>query len=144
MDQDQPRKNSKRTWIAILVIGGSAIITLLLIILSNQKIPFDSNRWRTETSFFEGLELRQKMVDDLQRNVLTYGMTRTEVQSLIGHGSGGLVGEEFDLVYKIENLAGAGSTNRSGSTSHFQGSVRWLVIIFNERDQLSDWRIVTR
>ena len=146
MNNELPSTRSKRRfWIALLIIGGSITATGLYFVLTTkpQHIPFDSERWK-EVSFSSDVQIRQMMVLDLQRNVLHRGMTRYEVESLLGSSSLSIPGDH-DLAYELGSSGeGIGSTSRFGSTTHIPGRDQWLTLTFNEHDRLVEWKIVSK
>ena len=141
MDEASPKRNLNRTWIAILLIGGSAAITLALIILSDDRIRFDSKKWQ-ETSSFNGVNLRQRMADDLQRNVLIYGMTRLEIDLLLGKDDGMFISDEYDFVYRLGSEPSTGTVTRYGQSIQVNGREQWLTLTLDGNERLVDWRVV--
>ena len=146
MNYEPPSSTSKRRfWIAFLIIGGSITVTGLYFVLTTRPshIPFDSQRGK-DASLNRGIEIRQMMLLDLERNVLHRGMTIDEVESLLGRSSLSIPGDH-DLAYMLGSSgAGVGSTSRSGGTTHIPGRNQWLTFTFDEHDRLVEWKIVSR
>jgi hypothetical protein len=138
-------RSKRRIWIAFLIIGGSMAATGLYFVLTTKSshIPFDSERWK-EVSFSSDVQIRQMMVLDLQRNVLHRGMTRHEVESLLGSSSLSIPGDH-DLAYELGSSGeGVGSMNRFGGVSRYAAPNQWLTLTFNEHDRLVEWNIVSK
>tara|TARA_A100001391_G_C5046534_1_gene272278 strand:+ start:166 stop:600 length:435 start_codon:yes stop_codon:yes gene_type:complete len=133
-------RNRKRTGLAILLIGGSAIVTFLFIISSDRNMQFDAKSWRQNSYVLSGSDLRQRMSRDLERNVLVGGMTRTEVESLLGIGESWPYSDDFDLAYRLGTQPSSGTVTRHGSVISAGGGTKWFVLKFNEQDRLIDWR----
>ncbi len=115
-------------------------LTMLYIVISDDQVPFDPIQWRDTQN-------RRQMIDDLRRNVLTHGMPRHEVESLLGRDSSTIMGLNFtdsDLVYRIGNGPGVGTTTRYGSVHQVHGPTEYLLLTFNNKDQLVDWNIVSK
>ena len=144
MSEKHPPKNWKRTGLAVLIIMGSAIVALLLIIRTDRNLPFDSKLWRKEAFVIDGSDLRQRMVNDLQRNVLTNGMTRVEIESLLGKNESGFFSDDYDFVYRLGSESGTGTMTRYGQSIHINGQEQWLALKLNDHGRLDDWRIVKR
>lgn len=146
MNNEPPLTRGKRRfWIAFLIIGGSITATGLYFVLTAKPshIPFDSEQWK-EASVLKGAGIRQSMLLDLQRNVLHRGMTRDEVESLLGDDGLLIIPGDHDMAYFLGSAgSGVGSVSRTGSVSHFASRDQWLTLTFNELDQLVDWRIVS-
>ncbi len=126
------------------MIMGSAIIAVLWIRATNNDRRFDAELWRNEASTLEGSDLRQRMINDLQRNVLTRGMTRGEIGLLLGKQDFGFFPNDYDLVYKLGREPNSGTITRHGSIIRSGGRGQWLALKFNDRDRLVEWRIITR
>lgn len=143
-NETPPTRSKRRFWIAFLIIGGSITATGLYYVLTSKPshIPFDSQRWK-DASLVRGIEIRQMMVLDLERNVLRRGMTIDEVESLLGRSSLFIPGDH-DLAYEIgRNGEGVGSMSRFGEVSRYEARNQWLTLTFNEHDQLVDWNIIS-
>lgn len=137
-------RSKRRFRLALLIIGGSITATGLYFVLTAKPshIPFDSERWK-DVSFSNDVQIRQKMVLDLQRKILHRGMTIDEVQSLLGSSSLSIPGDH-DLAYEIgRNGEGVGSMNRFGEVSRYEARNQWLTLTFNEHDRLVEWNIVS-
>ncbi len=141
---EHPPKNWRRIGLAVLVIMGSAIATLLLIIAADRNLRFDAEIWRENTYALDGSDLRQRMVNDLQRNVLARGMTRIEIESLLGKSESGFFSDDYNLVYRLGSEPGTGTMTRYGQSIHINGQEQWLALKLNDLGRLIDWRVVKR
>jgi len=126
------------------MILGAAIISVLWIRATSPNRPFDAELWRMESSTLESSDLRQHMVNDLQQNVLSRGMSRADVNSLLGKPDPGFFSDSHDLAYRLGRDSDTGTVTRHGSVVSSSGRESWLTLNFNDRDRLVEWRIVKR
>ena len=84
MDEFKPHRRINRTLLTVIILLAAAAGGLLFHIATDHNIPFDSKTWREETTLLRGNSVRNSMVNHLQKNVLEHGMTRPEIQSLLG------------------------------------------------------------
>ena len=140
-DQPSPTRSKRRFWLTVLLILGCSI-AWWLIIRENRDHRFDAKVWRENIHTLNGSDLRQRMVNDLQRNVLMYGMTRREIVSLLGTSESQFISTDDDMVYRIGSESGTGSMSRFGQITHFSRREIWLALKFNDQGRLVDWRIL--
>jgi hypothetical protein len=144
MDQDTTQTPTNRTQLTILIFVITITAGWLFHLLTDQNIPFDSQAWKN-TSLIHESETRHKMVRDLQNNVLKPGMTRLDLESLLGKDDSVLLTNNtssYELIYSLGAGPGTSYTDRYGRSYTHPGPSQSLVLTLNHQDQLSDWRVM--
>ncbi|MGJ8637241.1 MAG: hypothetical protein ACSHX5_10385 [Phycisphaerales bacterium] len=138
-------KDHRRLGISVLLLFAALAVSFLwirTIVGPNQS--FQSELWKDQSLHIDNSSLRLEMVKDLQRNILKHGMTRDEIESLLGKSELILPTHMDDLTYLLGSDPDSGTTTRSGATVRLYGREHWLVLKLNNNERLTDWRIVTR
>tara|TARA_R110000868_G_scaffold119469_2_gene317044 strand:- start:387621 stop:388055 length:435 start_codon:yes stop_codon:yes gene_type:complete len=139
----QPR-NWRRIGLTAVMIMASAIIAVLWIRSNNRDTRFDAVQWKDEARSLEDSDIRLRMINDLQRNVLQRGMTRVEIESLLGKHQSGFFNDEYDLVYRLGSESDTAAITRHGAVIRSRGLQQWLALKLNDRGQLVEWTVVKR
>tara|TARA_R110002072_G_C7729652_1_gene515643 strand:- start:310 stop:699 length:390 start_codon:yes stop_codon:yes gene_type:complete len=120
-----------------------AVVTLVVLLLSPfavgmlsygspleyfRRRPFDSEVWRVPPGWKED---RLRMVDDLLDKKLLVGMTRPEVDALLGPETETSKFNSWDLVYWLGMERGILAIDSE-----------WLVVRFDTKGKVSDFKIV--
>ena len=135
-------RNWRRIGLTVLLFVGCGIVAAILIRTSDRNMPFDEDVWRENALVLNGSDLRQRMVNDLQRNVLTQGMTRVEIESLLGNHESGFFTDDYDLVYRLGSISDTGAVARHGASIRSNGHEQWLALKLDDRGRLVEWRVV--
>jgi hypothetical protein len=145
MDESEPNHARKRFWITFCILFGAMLVSVVwirTIIPPNQR--FDAEVWKNQSPLIDKSDVRLSMVNDLQKNILKQGMTRGEVHSLLGSKTHILPEYPDDMAYPLSSNPDSGATGRHGGSVHVQGTQLWLLLELDDRDSLTDWRVITR
>lgn len=134
-----PRREvlSRRRVVAVLVVLalGSLLVAPLALGFLRYGSPleyfrrraFDSQTWRAAGSEDD----RIRMVDDLVDDVLRVGMTKDEIEALLGLPTQTSKFRDWDLVYRL-----------GMERSLFNIDSEWLVVRFGAEGKVTEFRIV--
>lgn len=122
-----------RTFILLALVVAAALVTVLAFWRFGQTdmtIEFDRDLWVSETRIYDEDYPRLQMVKDVLTR-LPQGMSRTDVEALLGPATDTPYFRDHDLVYWLGQSRGGLSIDSS-----------WLVIDF-ENDGLRAARVLT-
>ena len=116
----------------LLAFGGAQILgvaSILAVIVGepvvrdySSRVPFDSSQWRAENE--QGAEgVRVHMVDDLLRKHQLVGMSRDQVNDLLGVPPVTEYFREYDYVYCLGHERGAFGIDSEWLVLKFKGNV---------------------
>jgi len=122
----------RRRWMPLLAFGGAQILgvaSILAVIVGepvvrdySSRVPFDSSQWRAENE--QGAEgVRVHMVDDLLRKHQLVGMSRDQVNDLLGVPPVTEYFREYDYVYCLGHERGAFGIDSEWLVLKFKGNV---------------------
>lgn len=145
MDESEPNHARKRFWITVCILLGALLVSVVWIrAIIPQHQSFDASVWKNQWPLIDNSDVRFSMVNDLQKNILKHGMTRGEVQLLLGSNTHILPGHLNDMAYPLGFNPDSGAMGRHGGSVRINGGMHWLVLEFDDRDQLIQWRVITR
>jgi hypothetical protein len=145
MDESEPNHARKRFWITVCILLGAMLVSVVwirTIIPPNQR--FDAEIWKNQSPLIDNTDVRLSMANDLQKNILKHGMTRGEVQLLLGNNTHILPAHLNDMAYPLGSNPDSGAMGRHGGSARINGGMHWLVLEFDDRNQLIQWRVITR
>ena len=97
------------------------------------RVPFDAAGWRARSLDHDTLwPTRLRMIDDLIERKELDGLTRRQIEVLLGAGDTTSKWREWDLVYHL-------GPERRGL---FRIDSEWLVVRFDSAGRVSEYRIV--
>ena len=122
----------RRRWMPLLAFGGAQILgvaSILAVLFGDpvvrdysSRVPFDSSQWRAENE--QGAEgVRVHMVDDLLKKHQLVGMSRDQVNDLLGVPPVTAYFREYDYVYWLGQERGAFPIDSEWLVLKFKGNV---------------------
>ncbi|MBX3358851.1 MAG: hypothetical protein KF745_10510 [Phycisphaeraceae bacterium] len=118
---------------AVAVLGAAVWLFTLTPMWRHRSIRFESGAWKAASGAFDDDSIRQRMVDDLLRSKRLVGLSRSEVESLIGPPAVTEYFGGYDMVYLL-------GQERS---SYFAIDSEWLAITLDGAGLVIDARLVT-
>jgi rRNA maturation protein Nop10 len=125
----------------LLRIGAGVALVLLLSCVGAIAVPmwqrrpirFESARWISTPAAFDHTSIRQRMVDDLLRSRRLAGMSRKDVEALLGPPDNTGYFREFEMVYFLGQEREA----------LFQIDSEWLLIKLDADERVTQARLGT-
>lgn len=112
----------KKNMIILVILGSLLLLSGCDILFSdNDPIPFNREKW------LEDEEIRHRMVDDLTENYLYIGISKVEVESIIGIGEE-VYNKEYIYYYFMGTI---------GTSFNYE-----LYISYDEYEKLTEHKVI--
>lgn len=114
----------------LLVLGAACLLAAALVVLgwsgrdNGERQPFDSTRWRESMASEQADPVRLRMIDDLLRKHRLQGMTREDVDALLGRPAKTNFFQDYEYVYWLGPERGFMSVDSEWLGLKFDGAQR--------------------